>query len=84
MDQEFSNAVKDALKLPRRPDNDTLLRLYALFKQATDGDVKGTKPGLLDLKGRKKFEAWTSVKGMSRQDAQKNYIALVKELHAKG
>lgn len=76
--------MKQALDLPRRPDNDTLLKLYGLFKQSTEGDVKGTKPGFLDLKGRKKFEAWESFKGVSRGDAMKQYVALVADLKAKG
>jgi acyl-CoA-binding protein len=57
--------------------NDTMLELYALYKQATSGDVNGTKPGMLDLKGRAKWDAWGKHKGMSKDAAMEAYIALV-------
>jgi acyl-CoA-binding protein len=62
--------------------NDTLLELYALYKQATTGDVSGSRPGMMDLKGRAKYDAWTKRKGMTKEAAMEAYIALVGK-HAK-
>ena len=76
----FQDAQDRVRKLARRPSNSELLDLYGLFKQATDGDAKGSRPGLLDLKGRAKFDAWSSRKGMASADARKRYVALVGEL----
>jgi acyl-CoA-binding protein len=58
----------------------TLLSLYALYKQATAGDVEGKRPGMLDLKGRAKFDAWTTRKGITRTAAMEQYVALVNRL----
>lgn len=77
---DFENAAKDVQKLTARPDNETLLSLYSLFKQATEGDVKGQRPGMLDLKGRKKYDAWSEKKGMAADQAMQQYVALVKRL----
>ena len=76
----FSDAQERVKKLSRRPSNPELLDLYGLYKQATDGDVKGSRPGMLDPKGRAKFDAWTSRKGMAGADAKARYVALVGEL----
>jgi diazepam-binding inhibitor (GABA receptor modulating acyl-CoA-binding protein) len=76
----FVAAQERAKTLSRRPSNSELLDLYGLYKQATDGDVKGSRPGLLDQKGRAKFDAWTSRKGMAGADAKTRYVALVGEL----
>jgi acyl-CoA-binding protein len=57
--------------------NDTLLELYALFKQATAGDVTGSRPGMMDVKGRAKFDAWTKRKGMTKDAAMEAYVTLV-------
>ena len=62
--------------------NDVMLDMYALYKQATVGDVNGSRPGMLDLKGRAKYDAWTKYKGKSKDDAMTAYIAVVEE-HAK-
>ena len=78
----FEQAKTDARALPERPGNLTLLRLYALFKQATDGDAYGDKPGMTDFVGKYKYEAWAAVKGTSSDDAMTRYIALVEELKA--
>ncbi len=78
--EEFQDASERVKKLAKRPANAELLELYALYKQGTDGDISGKKPGFLDLKGRKKFEAWESKKGLSKESAQKSYVALVKKL----
>ena len=63
--------------------NDTLLELYALFKQSTKGDVTGSRPGMLDFKGRAKFDAWEKKKGLARDAAQKAYVELVSKLEAR-
>ena len=76
----FFDAQERVKKLSRRPSNSELLDLYGLFKQATEGDVKGSRPGLLDQKGRAKFDACTSRKGVSGADAKARYVALVGEL----
>ncbi|NBV51113.1 acyl-CoA-binding protein [bacterium] len=76
----FNEAAEAIKTLSSRPSNDTLLQLYALFKQGTEGDVTGNRPGLLDPKGRAKFDAWTQKKGLSKEESQQQYIALVKTL----
>jgi acyl-CoA-binding protein len=78
--KQFDKAVKDIKGLSERPDNDTLLRLYSLFKQATEGDVKGEKPGFFDFAGAAKYEAWENLAGMSQDQAMKKYVDLVKKL----
>ena len=78
--EEFLKASEEVKKLSSRPDNETLLQLYALFKQATEGDVTGSRPGMLDIKGRAKFDAWTKRKGLSSETAMTHYISLVKSL----
>jgi len=80
LNTQFNQAAEDVKKLSSRPDNQTLLELYALFKQATDGDVSGSRPGMLDVKGRAKFDAWAKKKGLSSEAAMKDYIALVTKL----
>jgi diazepam-binding inhibitor (GABA receptor modulator, acyl-CoA-binding protein) len=76
----FDKAVADSKKLPEKPDNATLLKLYALYKQSTDGDVTGSRPGFTDMVGRAKFDAWTGMKGKANKDAMKEYVALVNSL----
>ncbi|VVE88743.1 acyl-CoA-binding protein [Pandoraea bronchicola] len=78
----FDDAVAQSKTLPERPDNFTLLRIYALFKQGTEGDVSGTRPGMTDFVGRAKFDAWEMLKGKSKEEAQEAYVALVEELKA--
>ena len=77
---QFKDAKARVEKLSSRPSNDQLLDLYGLYKQATEGDVSGSRPGLLDLKGRAKYDAWTKRKGVSKDDAIKKYVALVDDL----
>ncbi|NBT60149.1 acyl-CoA-binding protein, partial [bacterium] len=77
---QFYQSAEDVKKLSSRPDNQTLLELYALFKQATEGDVSGSRPGLLDVKGRAKFDAWTKKKGLAPDTAMNHYIELVSKL----
>ena len=78
--EKFEDAQKRVNALKSRPGNDQLLELYALYKQATAGDVDGKRPGMLDLKGRAKFDAWTGRKGTSKDAAMEAYVALVDRL----
>ena len=78
--QQFEQAAIDVKDLSERPDNDTLLRLYALYKQGSEGDVSGEKPGFFDFVGTAKHEAWGKLKGTARDDAMKKYVGLVKKL----
>ncbi len=80
--EQFKEAAARVEKLSRRPSNEQLLDLYGLFKQATEGDVKVSRPGMLDLKGRAKWDAWEKRKGSSKDDAMKKYVALVGTLVA--
>ncbi|GAP67027.1 acyl-coa-binding protein [Mizugakiibacter sediminis] len=79
---QFEKAAEDVKKLGERPDNDTLLKLYALYKQGSEGDVSGPKPGFFDFVGTAKYEAWTKLKGMAPDEAMKKYIELVRKLGA--
>ena len=79
---EFEQAAKHVHALTERPDNDTLLRLYALYKQGAEGDVSGPKPGFFDFVGTAKYEAWAKLAGTSQDDAMQKYIDLVKKLTA--
>ncbi|NLD56026.1 MAG: acyl-CoA-binding protein [Burkholderiaceae bacterium] len=76
----FEKAQADSRNLPERPDNTTLLKLYALYKQATQGDVDGERPGFSDMVGRAKWDAWQALAGTERDDAMQQYIDLVEEL----
>jgi len=76
----FEAAVAASKKLPERPSNDVLLQLYALYKQGTDGDVEGKRPGFTDMVGRAKYDAWAAIKGTSTDDAMKRYVELVESL----
>ena len=82
LQDQFEQASRDAQNLDKRPDNETLLRLYALFKQATEGDVSGPAPGMFDFKASAKYAAWSKLEGSSRDSAMKKYIDLVKTLKA--
>ena len=82
LDTLFEQASKAVRNLPSRPDNDTMLRLYALFKQGSSGDVSGDKPGFFDFVGVAKYEAWEQLKGISTDDAKQQYIELVTQLGA--
>lgn len=77
---DFDKAVAAAKSLQDRPDNEDLLLLYALFKQATSGDVNVPKPGFFDFVGVAKFEAWEKVRGTSRDEAMSRYVELVRKL----
>ncbi len=77
---EFLAATERVKNLPAKPDNDTLLELYGLFKQATEGDAHGPKPAMFDFVGRAKYDAWQEREGMSQDDARAEYVALVEKL----
>jgi acyl-CoA-binding protein len=77
---KFEQAAKNALSLTERPDNDTMLKLYALYKQGASGDVSGPKPGFFDFVGTAKYEAWAKLKGTKQDEAMQKYVDLVKKL----
>ncbi|NOU29034.1 MAG: acyl-CoA-binding protein [Polyangiaceae bacterium] len=77
---KFEDAQVRVKKLANAPSTDDLLALYAFYKQATAGDATGSRPGMFDLKGRAKFDAWAKVKGTSKDDAMTKYVALVDRL----
>jgi diazepam-binding inhibitor (GABA receptor modulating acyl-CoA-binding protein) len=76
----FDQAVAESKTLPEKPDNMTLLKIYALYKQATAGDVDGKRPGFADMVGRAKWDAWNELKGTSSEDAMQDYIDLIESL----
>ena len=78
--KQFEAATAASKNLQDRPNNDTMLKLYALFKQATAGDVAGKRPGFTDMIGRAKYDAWAGAKGKSTDDAMREYTALVASL----
>ncbi len=80
----FEAAQAAAKELPSRPDNDTLLELYSYFKQATEGDASGDKPGAFDFVARAKYDAWAARKGMRQDVAMKGYVKLVEHLKESG
>ena len=80
LEEKFQAAAQQAQQLPARPDNETLLQLYALYKQATVGDAAGKRPGRFDLVGRAKYDAWSNLAGLSRADAMQRYVDLVDRL----
>ncbi len=80
LQETFAQAQQDAQSLPQRPDNDTMLRLYSLYKQATAGDAKGERPGMFDFVARAKFDAWSAVAGTPPDVAMQRYIDLVASL----
>jgi diazepam-binding inhibitor (GABA receptor modulating acyl-CoA-binding protein) len=80
--EKFQDAAERVKSLTSRPSNEQLLSLYALYKQATEGDVHGDKPGMFDFKGAAKYAAWENLKGTSADAAMEKYVALVDELLA--
>ena len=83
MGEEFNEAVLRSKELTVRPSNEDLLKLYALFKQATEGDIEGDRPGGFDFKGAARYDAWETLKGKTEIEAQQEYVNLVNELHNK-
>ena len=80
INSSFEQAAIAVKSLSEKPDNDTLLQLYALYKQGSSGDVSGEKPGFFDFVATAKYEAWEKFKGLSQEDAMQHYIDLVKKL----
>jgi diazepam-binding inhibitor (GABA receptor modulator, acyl-CoA-binding protein) len=80
LQEQFEQAQADSKNLSERPDNMTLLKIYALFKQASSGDAEGKRPGFTDMVGRAKFDAWDAIKGTSKDDAMQQYIDLIEDL----
>ena len=76
----FEAAVAGSKSLGERPDNATLLNIYALYKQATAGDAEGKRPGFTDMVGRAKYDAWAAIKGTDREEAMRRYVALIESL----
>ncbi len=76
----FEKAVAESKQLPEKPDNMTLLKIYALYKQATEGDVEGKRPGFTDMVGRAKYDAWAAIKGTSGDEAKQQYVDLIESL----
>ena len=83
LDEQFTDAQARVKTLPKMPANDELLELYALYKQATVGDVAGKAPGMFDLKGGAKHAAWTKNKGMTAEEAKMAYVKYVDKLFGK-
>ncbi|MDG1486959.1 MAG: acyl-CoA-binding protein, partial [SAR324 cluster bacterium] len=79
-DDEFKYAAERVTQLNKRPPNDIMLQLYALYKQGNEGDVTGERPGFADFEGRAKFDSWNKLQGKSLEDAMQEYIALVVQL----
>lgn len=78
---KFEAATVAAKKTKKKPDNATLLKLYSYYKQATEGDAKGERPGGFDFVGAAKFDAWSKLKGSSKDEAMQNYIKQVEKLN---
>lgn len=76
----FEKARDDSKNLPERPDNMTLLQLYALYKQGSVGDVEGKRPGFTDMVERAKYDAWAMAKGKTKEEAMQAYIELIESL----
>ena len=77
---QFEQAVAESKNLPERPDNTTMLRIYALYKQATDGDAQGERPGFADMVGRMKWDGWKALEGTSSDEAMQSYVDLIESL----
>lgn len=80
LEEDFENAQQRVKQLARTPSPDQLLSLYSLYKQATQGDVTGTRPGMLDFKGRAKYDAWSGRRGTAKPAAMQAYVELVQRL----
>lgn len=80
LQDQFAQAQIESKNLPERPDNMTLLKIYALFKQGSSGDVTGERPGMTDFVARAKYDAWAQLQGTSREEAMQQYIDLIEEL----
>ena len=81
LNKQFEAAVANSKNLTDRPDNGTLLKIYALYKQATAGDNADKKPGFTDMVGRAKWDAWNGFKGTAPKDAMQQYVDLIESLN---
>jgi acyl-CoA-binding protein len=80
LQKQFDDAVAESKTLPQRPDSNTLLKLYALYKQGTSGDAQGARPGVGDFIGRAKYDAWSGIAGTSKEEAMRQYVDLIDSL----
>ena len=80
LQKQFEAAAADSKNLDERPDNDTLLKIYALYKQGSAGDAQGSRPGFTDMIGRAKYDAWAKIKGLAKEDAMRQYVDLINSL----
>jgi diazepam-binding inhibitor (GABA receptor modulator, acyl-CoA-binding protein) len=80
LNKQFEEAAAKSKEMTRRPTNEELLKLYALYKQGSEGDVTGERPGGFDFKGIAKFDSWEELKGMTQEKAKEEYIAFVSKL----
>lgn len=83
LQDRFETAADEVQNLSERPSNEDLLQLYALFKQATEGDVSGKRPGMTKFKKRAKYDAWADKKGTDREEAMRQYVDLAESLMEK-
>jgi len=83
LDERFNAAAERVKTLKNKPNDTQLLEIYGLFKQGTVGDVNTSRPGMLDLKGKAKWDSWNGLKGTSQDEAKEKYIAIVDELAKK-
>ena len=80
LNEQFEQAVADSKTLSERPDNMTMLKLYALYKQGSTGDADGSRPGFTDMVGRAKWDAWNELKGKTSDEAKQAYVELIEDL----
>ena len=80
LEDDFKSAAERVTQLPKRPPNDIILQIYALYKQANEGDVTGERPGFAYFEDRAKFDSWNKLQGKSGEDAKQEYISLVEKL----
>ncbi|MDO8177322.1 MAG: acyl-CoA-binding protein [Undibacterium sp.] len=80
LQDQFNQALTDSKNLPERPDNMTLLKIYALFKQGSTGDATGDRPGMTDFVARAKFDAWAALAGTTQEAAMQQYVDLINSL----
>jgi diazepam-binding inhibitor (GABA receptor modulating acyl-CoA-binding protein) len=80
LQERFAQAQRDSKDLPERPDNSTLLKIYALYKQAANGDAGGERPGMTDFVARAKYDAWAALAGTGQEAAMQGYVDLIDEL----
>jgi len=81
---QFETAAAQAMNLSSRPDNDMMLKLYSLYKQSTEGDVSGKRPGFTNIVGRAKYDSWAKLKGTEQETAMQSYVELVDQLADSG